>query len=187
MTIRNNHNIYIDDLHGYDDLFRFIDVFPTIEDFCTKLNENLYFNEIHPHNTAVIKLYNMLFNRYKNNFFRYSKLATIYLKVGERIETLLQQFDVAIEFSSNLEELVANTTKTTNYNTDNTHSEEDEKNELIYRTDVSTTVDTNSAEYMKRKENSIQLVTVMQEFVNDFRKLMMNKTDEVVTKQIYTR
>lgn len=186
--MRNRHNIYADDLRGYDDLLRFGDVFDTFEEFVLRLNDNLYFHQIELDDVMIQKVYNNLFNRYKNNFFRFSKLSTIYNEVGSRVEGMLQAYEVAMDFQENLMDYVGTKETTTNYKTNNKSEETDPDNNTRYRTNVETIFTDNGLEYMDRRTNSIDIVQLIQDFVQNFRKLMMNATDEVTIKQgIYTK
>lgn len=185
--MRNRHNIYVDDLHGYDDLFRFIDVFPTFEMFVEKINENLYFHEIDTADVMIQKVFNNMFSRYKNNFFRYSKIATIYNKMAERVESMLQAYEIAQDFNANLLDYVGTNETTTNYKTNNTSENEDIENDQKYKTNIEHVNTDNGLEYMERRTNSIELVKVIQEFLDNLKTMFMNRTDENVYKDIYTR
>lgn len=187
MTTKKNNLIYVDDLHGYDGLYLFSDIFPTVDEFVEKMNESIYFHTLDVNDDLVKKIFNNMFNRYKNNFFRYQNISTIYMKMSQRVETMLQAYDVAKDFNDNLMDYVGSNETKTNYKTNNTSENSDLDNEIKYKTNIEHTNTDNGIEYMDRRTQSVELINVIQEFIDDLKTLFMNRTDENVYNDIYTK
>lgn len=188
--MRNKNNIYLNDLHGYDNLYRFIDIYPNFEVFVEKTNANLYFHQLTEGSAEYIvieKMFKTMFNKYKNNFFRWKKISTIYNEMGLHIESLLQASEVFQEFEKELHNLVGTTSTTSTYKTDNTTNEDDPEVSQRYRTSVDETFTDNGLEYMDKRDNSIKIVALIQKGIKDMKYMFMNQTDENVYNIINNR
>lgn len=183
----NRGSIYWDDLYGYDDLYRFGDLFPTYDMFVKKINAYMFVHELNREDEMMLKLYNILYNKYKNNFFRWSKQSSIFNEMALRLESVIQAYNVAIEVEERLEELTGTNVTTQNYKTNNTSEETDISNNTKYRTNIETEKTDNGLEYLDRRKNSIQVVHAVQNFVKECKTMFMNRTDENIYKEIYTK
>lgn len=175
---------YADDLRGYDDLLTFFDMFPTYEIWTERLNEFMVFNTVEntklPEGLAE-KIYNMTYARYRTNFFRYSNMSTIKIKMAEWLEDLYANLEVGSYIVENAANLAGQTETEKNYRTDNT----DEENYDGYQTDKKETFTDNGAGEIDILQQSIHGRTIIHRNIESLKIMFMNKTNEVLEKELY--
>lgn len=185
--IRNKNNIYADDLHGYDGLYRFSDVFPTMDEWVKGMNEYLFDFELSIEDEQDRKVFNILLSRYKNNFFRWMNISTIYSKMANEY-TRLKRLLARQEVYQDLYNVTGTTTTVENFKTNNTANEEDPENQTKYRTDIETTFVDNSDLYLEKIDEIVSTGDIVNTWVDSIKTNFMNRSDEVVIKEgIYTK
>lgn len=190
----SNRLIYRDDLHGYDDLLTFADIFDSFNTWQTELNDYLFYCQIGDMtsydalpNITDEKIFNLLYNVYRTHFFRFANKAKVLNEIAQRVNSLYQDILTADYISTNAESLAGQTTVSNNFRTDNTQMDDDEENEIKYRHSGNTTSVDNGDRVIELAENSVQGVKRINRFIDEFRTLMMNQTNEVVDMEIYAK
>lgn len=175
---------YRDDLHGYDDLFTFADLFPTYELWKDRVGSYMYDIEVDSDARAE-KIYMNLFNVYKNHFFRFATMPKIFTEIAGRLTVLYAELEVGSWIKENSSDIAGTSTINENYRTNNTAEESDPENNTRYRTDINTSKVDNGTVDLELRDRVANNANRIQNFITDMRPMFMNKTNEIVIKELY--
>lgn len=178
-----NSLYYGDDLHGYDDLLTFVDVYPTKEEFVIGVNTYMWNIQVQD-NENWEKIYNMLLDKYKNHFFRWSIVSDIHNNMAKRLSELYAQLVKGKYILENLKGIAGQSTTIENFKTNNTSDEGDPENNIKYRTDIETTFVDNGEKEIEIMDRMSSNAGAVNKWLNDIRVMFMNRTNEVVRKDI---
>lgn len=177
---------YADDLHGYDDVFTFVNVFPTAEDFKEKVNQFMFGRLVEDQENWE-KIYNMIFLKYKNNYFRWSVLETIYNEMASEISNLYATLEESDWLKANAAQLAGTTETIETFKTNNTSDESDPENNVRYRTDIQQNFTDNGEKEIEIRDRQRRNSNVVQEWLKGLRNMFMVHTNEVVVKSLYAK
>lgn len=170
-----------DTMYGYQSLTSFQELFPTYEDWKTWLDKYLLKLKVEDTDPEIEQnIYLILYNRYKNQFFRYKEHSTILSKISARYLQLMRAMFVADYIGENLEQLAGSTVTTENFKTNNTADDSDAETNTEYRTDITRTFSDDGATVMDRMQSSIEMQSLVHEWMDEFKTMFVNQRKPMI-------
>lgn len=185
MSLNDTRRYNQDMIKNYDGLTSFQEVFPDFETWKKWLDKYMFVLKVGETAESIeSNIYEVLSNRYKNQYFRYRELSTILTKTAGRYLQLMRGLYVAEYIGENLSSLAGTSTTVETYKTNNTAEDSDAETNTEYRTDIERTFTDNGTLMMDRLQDSIEMASLIQDWMDDFKTMFVNSRKTMIFERI---